>query len=117
MEQLTPQQMFFIELIEDARVEYNAIKQFPGLKNLWLKVIKASKETADLDEKSTAFRLEQLALKLMDRDYPLGDDVQLMLVVDRFYAEIEDNLTNEKWSWDLGILLHNALNISSNKWG
>lgn len=116
MEQLTPQQMFFIELIEDARVEYNAIKQFPGLKNLWLKVIKASKEAADLDEKSTAFRLEQLALKLMDRDYPLGDDVQLMLVVDRFYAEIEDNLTNEKWSWDLGILLHNALNISSNKW-
>ena len=34
-EQLSPAQMFFIGLIEDARVEYKAIHDFPGLKKLW----------------------------------------------------------------------------------
>jgi len=115
MEQLTPQQMFFIEIIEDARVEYNAIKDFPGLKNLWMKVIRASQDQIVLDPKSTAYRLEQLALKLMDPKFDLQDE-QLMIVADKFYAEIDDNLDNEKWSWDLGILLHNVLNISTNKW-
>ncbi|GAB6071285.1 hypothetical protein JCM30760_23820 [Thiomicrorhabdus hydrogeniphila] len=115
MEQLTPQQMFFIEIIEDARVEYNAIKQFPGLRNLWMKVIKASQEQIDLDPRSNAYRVEQLAIKLMNPDYDLQDD-QLMIVADKFYAEIEENLDNEKWSWDLGVLLHNVLNIATNKW-
>ncbi len=115
MEQLTPQQMFFIEIIEDARVEYNAIKNFPGLRNLWMKVIRASQGATELSEKSTAYRLEQLAIKLMDKDFELADE-QLMIVADRFYAEIDDNLDNEKWSWDLGILLHNVLNIATNKW-
>jgi hypothetical protein len=27
--------MFFIGLLEDARVEYKAINEFPGLKKLW----------------------------------------------------------------------------------
>lgn len=115
MEQLNPQQMFFIELIEDARVEYNAIKHFPGLKNLWLRVINASMEEQELDPNSTAGRLEQLALALMDKDYEL-DDVQMQVVAERFHAEIEDNLENEKWSWDLGILLYNVLNQATSRW-
>ncbi|MBD3610892.1 MAG: VWA domain-containing protein, partial [Hydrogenovibrio crunogenus] len=115
MEQLNPQQMFFIELIEDARVEYNAIKNFPGLKGLWKKVIKASMEASELPEKSTAYRLEQLALKLMDVKHDLQDE-QMMVVAERFHNEIEENLDNEKWSWDLGILLYNVLNKATSKW-
>lgn len=115
MEQLNPQQMFFIELIEDARVEYNAIKNFPGLKGLWKRVIKASMEASELSEKSTAYRLEQLALKLMDEKHDLQDE-QMMVVAERFHNEIEENLDNEKWSWDLGILLYNVLNKATSKW-
>ncbi|MGM0541043.1 MAG: nitric oxide reductase activation protein NorD [Pseudomonadota bacterium] len=115
MEQLSPQQMFFIEIIEDARVEYNAIKNFPGLRNLWMKVIHANQEQIQLDPKSDAYRIEQLALKLMDREHDL-QDVQLSVVADKFYAEIEDNLDNEKWSWDVGILMFNAMNLATNKW-
>lgn len=115
MEQLSPQQMFFIEIIEDARVEYNAIKNFPGLRNLWMKVINANQEQIQLDPKSDAYRIEQLALKLMDREHDL-QDVQLSIVADKFYAEIEDNLDNEKWSWDVGILMFNAMNLATNKW-
>ena len=36
-EQLSPAQMQFINLFEDARVEYLATQEFPGLKKLWLK--------------------------------------------------------------------------------
>ncbi|WP_028486807.1 nitric oxide reductase activation protein NorD [Thiomicrorhabdus chilensis] len=115
MEQLNPQQMFFIELIEDARVEYNAIKHFPGLKNLWMKVIRASMEESELDPRSTAARLEQLALALMDKDYTL-EDTQMQVVAERFHEQIEDNLDNEKWSWDVGILLYNVLNQATTKW-
>ncbi|MFV2005620.1 MAG: VWA domain-containing protein, partial [Gammaproteobacteria bacterium] len=34
-EGLSPAQMFFIGLVEDARIEYKAINEFPGLKKLW----------------------------------------------------------------------------------
>ncbi len=115
MEQLNPQQMFFIELIEDARVEYNAIQDFPGLKNLWSKVIEATAEQQHLDPKSTAYRLEQLALKLMDKNHEF-DDENLNVVVDKFYEGIEENKDNEMFSWKIGILLFNALNQASTKW-
>lgn len=115
MEQLNPQQMFFIELIEDARVEYNAIKNFPGLKNLWKKIFLASREENELDPKSTAYRLEELALKLMDKDYELKDE-QMQVVADRFYDKIEENLDNEKFSWNVGVLLYNVLNQATSKW-
>ncbi len=115
MEQLTPQQMFFIEIMEDARIEYNAVKNFPGLKNLWMKVIRASQEATNLSEKTTAYRLEQLMIKLLDKDFELQDD-QMNFIADRFYEEIEDNLDNEQWSWTMGILLFNTMNIATNKW-
>ncbi|MDR9498143.1 MAG: VWA domain-containing protein [Hydrogenovibrio sp.] len=118
MEQLNPQQMFFIELIEDARVEYNAIKKFPGLKKLWLKVFDANREAVELPEGSTAWRLEQLALSLMDPDYDISalNDNALNLVHERFYNEIDDHLEDEKWSWDMGLTLYNALNQAVTKW-
>lgn len=115
MEQLNPQQMFFIELIEDARVEYNAIKHFPGLKKLWMKVAKAAMAAQDLSEKTTAYRLEQLAFALMDRGYDLQDE-PFSIVADQFHAQIEDNLENEKWSWDLGVTLYNVLNKAASQW-
>jgi hypothetical protein len=37
-EALTPPQMVFIGLFEDARVEYLAIQEFPGLKKLWARI-------------------------------------------------------------------------------
>ena len=34
-EQLSQAHLFFIGLVEDARVEWNAIQEFPGLRKLW----------------------------------------------------------------------------------
>lgn len=115
MEQLNLQQMFFIGLIEDARVEYNAIQAFPGIKKLWSKVASASMDATELAPTSTVYRLEQLALALMDASYPFEDAV-LSEVVTRFHAEIEQQKLNEKWSWDLGMTLYNLLNQSMRQW-
>lgn len=115
MEQLNPQQMFFIELIEDARVEYNAIKQFPGIKKLWMKVAQAAMNLSELPEKSTAYRLEQLALAFMDASIELEDE-SLSSIAKQFHSEIEANLDNEQWSWHLGMTLYNHLNQASSGW-
>lgn len=114
-EQLNPQQMFFIELMEDARVEYNAIAQFPGLKNLWRKVTQASMDLHPLDARTTAARLERLAFALMDSTIQL-DDTQLAAIAEKFHAEIEANKTNEVWSWHMGISLYNVLNLATTRW-
>ncbi|MBN2864398.1 MAG: VWA domain-containing protein [Thiotrichales bacterium] len=114
-EQLNPQQMFFIELMEDARVEYNAIQAFPGLKNLWRKVTLEAMSHQDLDPKSTAARLEQLAFALMDGKIQL-EDTQMAFIAEKFHAEIEANKANEDWSWDMGILLYNTLNLATTRW-
>jgi nitric oxide reductase activation protein len=45
----------------------------------------------------------------------LGDDA-LNLVHERFYDEIDEHLEDEKWSWDLGLTLYNALNQAVSKW-
>lgn len=114
-EQLNPQQMFFIELMEDARVEYNAIKAFPGLKNLWRKVTLESMAQHALDPKTTAARLEQLAFALMDETIQLADE-KLAFIVDKFRAEIAENALNGQWSWDMGLLLFNTLNLATTRW-
>lgn len=115
LEQLNPQQMFFIEMMEDARVEYRAIKAFPGLKKLWKKVTAQAMEHTPLAAKSTAARLEQLALAIMDEKHPFEDE-GLMPLLERFRAEIEENKDNGKWSWDMGITLYNLLNQSLTRW-
>ncbi|MFV2033382.1 MAG: nitric oxide reductase activation protein NorD, partial [Gammaproteobacteria bacterium] len=45
-EQLSPAQMQFINLFEDARVEYLAAREFPGLKKLWLRFFEPDATTA-----------------------------------------------------------------------
>lgn len=72
-------------------------------------------EATELPKKSTAYRLEQLAFALMDRGYDLQDE-KLSIVADQFHAQIEDNLENEKWSWDLGVTLYNVLNQAASQW-
>ncbi|HED17286.1 MAG TPA: VWA domain-containing protein, partial [Gammaproteobacteria bacterium] len=58
-EQLSPAQMFFIGLLEDARVEYKAVSNFPGLKKLWKSLMQIDYKEAV--EHETVPVLENLA--------------------------------------------------------
>jgi hypothetical protein len=103
-EQLSPAQMFFIGLIEDARVEYKAIKDFPGLKKLWRSLLVL--ESEDEAEHATLPILEHVALMLLDSSVT-SDDAELNTFVASFHDRIAENQDNNQFSWNLGIDLFN----------
>ncbi|WP_455208795.1 VWA domain-containing protein [Kaarinaea lacus] len=103
-EQLSPAQMFFIAFIEDARVEYKAIAEFPGLKKLWRSLLDAEYE-GDVEHPAMIV-LERLALMLLDSGVTC-DDEELNAFAARFHSEIEDNKNNNNFSWHLGVELFN----------
>ncbi len=104
-EQLSPAQMFFIGLIEDARVEYKAIYDFPGLKKLWTTLLKIADDD-DEPEHPTMLVLEHFALMLMDETVS-SEDAELNAVAEKFHSEIEDNQDNNQFSWHLGLDVFN----------
>ncbi len=103
-EQLSPAQMFFIDLLEDARVEYQAVKRFPGLKKLWRSLMMA--EYDEPIEHETVPILEKLALQLLDSDIK-GDDEQLNAFVEKFHNEVHEHEEDNHFSWLMGVELYN----------
>jgi hypothetical protein len=103
-EQLSPAQMFFVGLLEDARVEYKAIKDFPGLKKLWRALMMVEhKEPA---EHQTMNILENFSLQLLDADV-VGIDEQLNNFAAKFHNKIEANQDDNNFAWLMGIELYN----------
>jgi len=103
-EQLSPAQMFFIGFIEDARVEYKATKDFPGLKKLWISLLK--QEVEENAEHETMPVLEHLALMLMDSSVNSDDD-EINNFAKLFHEGIEANQDNNQFSWNMGMDLFN----------
>lgn len=103
-EQLSPAQMFFIGLVEDARVEYNAMQAFPGLRKLWHALLALPQEGAV--EHPTVIALERAALMLLDPTVR-SDDVELNALAEKFHANIETNKADNQFSWHLGLELFN----------
>ncbi|MBI1423509.1 MAG: VWA domain-containing protein [Gammaproteobacteria bacterium] len=103
-EQLSPAHMFFIGLVEDARVEYNAIQAFPGLYKLWRSLIDMPREGKL--EHPTAEKLERFALMLIDPSVK-DDNAQLTAIAEKFHTNIEANKLNNQFSWHLGMELFN----------
>lgn len=101
-EQLSPAQMFFIGLLEDARVEYCAAREFPGLRKLWraLHALKADQPA----EHPALNELERLALGLLDPAVTTGD-VGLDTLAARFHAAVETRWRDTRLSWELGLEL------------
>ncbi len=105
-EQLSPAQMFFIGFMDDARIEYNAIRSFPGLKALWGSLLRI--EHGQPPPHPTVALLERLALALLDDGKRL-DDPRLQALVERFHAEIGERRLDPRFSWHLGLELFHLL--------
>ena len=104
-EGLSPAQIFFIGLIEDARVEYKTVKEFPGLKNLWRRMM----EEADHDvqaEHPTMPVLVHFSLMLLDETVN-SDDKELTVLAQKFHEGIEENQDNNNFCWHLGLDVFN----------
>ncbi len=103
-EQLAPAQMFFIGLLEDARIEYCAVKAFPGLKKLWKALLTAEHE--EKVEHPALATLEKVALLLLD-DNEQCDDEELNDFAARFHQEIDEHKNDTRFSWIMGMDLFN----------
>ncbi|RUM78204.1 MAG: VWA domain-containing protein [Candidatus Thioglobus sp.] len=103
-EQLSPAQMFFIGLLEDARVEYKAVQEFPGLKRLWhsLMLLKHDEPA----EHKTMGILEGFALQLLDSEVK-GSDEQLNKFAEKFHSKIEEKQDDNHFAWLMGVELYN----------
>ena len=103
-DELTPAQMFFIGLLEDARVEYRAVREFPGLRRLWRSLLDLPREGGV--EHPTIAVLERVALMLADPAVH-SDDAEIEALVQKFHANIADNSDNGQFSWHMGLELFN----------
>ena len=104
-EALTPIQMLFIALFEDARVETLAIAEFPGLRQLWLRLfpIETTNGIGNL--------MERAARGMLDPDYQ-DEDAWVQAAVTAFRQRAETDLENNQMSWDLGVEFYNKLATS-----
>jgi hypothetical protein len=103
-EGLSPAQMFFIGLIEDARIEYKAISDFPGLKKLWRMIMEVPGE--EKVEHPTMPLLEQFSLMLLDETASC-DDAELNTLAKKFHDEIEARQDDNNFCWHLGLEVFN----------
>jgi nitric oxide reductase NorD protein len=111
-EQLSPAQMFFIGFMEDARVEYKASTDFPGLKKLWITLLKIADDDEE-PEHPAMLELEHIALMLLDNRVTT-DDEQVAEFVDRFHAEIAEKQDDNTYSWHMGMELFNLFSSRKN---
>ena len=103
-QELSPAQMFFIGIAEDARVEYCAAQAFPGLGRLWRALL--SQAHPDAPEHPTLASLEHIALMLRDAEVST-DDEAITEVIRAFHLQIGHNRDNPEFSWHLGLRLYN----------
>jgi nitric oxide reductase NorD protein len=109
-EQLSQAQMRFIELFEDARIEYLAYQAFPGLRKLWLSFFTA--EPGKEDEYGKPHETIELMLRttraIMDADYkdskPLVNETAAS-----FREKLAENPHDPRLSWNAGIDFYNRI--------
>jgi len=105
-ESLSPAQMFFSALVEDARIEYLAIEEFPGLKKLWYSLLDIDRsDSCVLHE--TVDHLERLALMLLDSSVTSAHQ-GINDIAAKFHAEIETRKNDNQFSWHLGMELYHV---------
>ncbi len=103
-EELSPAQISFIGLLEDARIEYKAILEFPGLKKLWRSLLSLTYEQAP--EHPAMLTLEKVALMLLDAGVRC-DSSELNEFSDRFHKQINECQDDTQFSWHMGLELFN----------
>jgi len=108
-EQLSPAQMFCIGFMEDARIEYKATNDFPGLKKLWGKLLRIADEDEE-PEHPTLLVLEHVALMLLDKSVK-SDDEEINQFAERFHNEIEERQDDGQYSWHMGVELFNLFSV------
>ena len=109
-EALSQAQMRFIELFEDARVEYLAYQQFPGLRKLWLSFFTAEPDGQDDygQPHPTMDYMLRATRAIMDPDYRDAEPVINAVAAD-FIAGLEKDPYNPRLAWMAGVDFYNRM--------
>jgi hypothetical protein len=109
-EQLSQAQMRMIELFEDARVEYLAYNEFPGLRKLWLQFFTA--EITKDDELGKPHETMDLMMRttraIMDPDYT-DEMAALNEIAADYRAKLEADPYAKNLAWTAGIEFYNKM--------
>ena len=97
LEDLSNLQRLMIGVIEDARIESLAIEKFPGMKQLWVKLLPAD---TSLNEGLQPI-LDRIARALLDETYQ--DDHFLVLEARRQFSAIQDRILESEISREIGL--------------
>lgn len=106
-EALSPTQMIFIGLFEDARVEQLAINDFPGLKQLWTQFHEKLREVSCATDPVVEL-LERAAYAMLDDSY-VDVDPSVRDAAAAFRSEFAQRPHDHRLSWDLGVTFCNEL--------
>ncbi|MGD2056919.1 MAG: nitric oxide reductase activation protein NorD, partial [Gammaproteobacteria bacterium] len=104
-EQLNPAQMKMIELFEDARIEHLAIREFPGLKKLWLQFLAAGGESELHPAMDCMMRM---ARALLDGEYRDREAFINELAGD-YRRQLASGAADNDIAWTFGIRFYNLL--------
>ena len=107
-EQLSPAQMKFIELFEDARIEHLAASEFPGLGKLWLRFYRVLPEVDDAERHPALDLMVRMAHALLDPDHRDALEV-INAQADAFRAELARDPHDNRISWNAGIDFYNRV--------
>ncbi len=109
-EQLSQAQMQFIGLFEDARIEHLAIKEFPGLKKLWLSFFTspATNDDESVEVHETMQLMMRMAQALLDETYVDALDYVNTLAAD-FRAKLDANPDDNRLAWMAGVEFYNLI--------
>lgn len=105
-EALSPAQQYMIGFFEDARVEYCAGSDFPGMLRLWRSLMTAGDERGY--EHPSMHLLEKVALALLDPEVQTGD-AEVDAIVAGFHERVPEGRNDTRLSVDLGLDLFNLL--------
>jgi uncharacterized protein YegL len=99
----SPFQQLYIEVFEDARVEYLTTLEFPGLHRLWLALHPTPEENACPDDYSPVrHKMAMLSRALIDPEHPYTDPV-LLESVRLFKERLEQDPYDINIATELGI--------------
>jgi nitric oxide reductase NorD protein len=109
-ELLSEAQMRCIELFEDARIEYLAYREFPGLRKLWLSFyIEALESTDSGTELHEAVELMlRLTRAIMDSDYR-DENTIVNTVADDYVEQLEADPFKPLLAWQAGVSFYSQL--------
>ena len=107
---LSPARQCFVELFEDARVEFLAAEKLPGLRKLWLGFFHQLRESASVMQNLHPLQVKMLDLSqaLLDPDYR-DDDASIQRFADDFRLQLAEKAEDARVSLRSGLACYEFL--------